>query len=80
MNPIINQMFSQNSILNMFKSVRSAKNPGALLLSLAQNNSQLGQVLDYIKQNGGNAEQLYYNTAKQMNRDPNIIINQLKNM
>jgi len=80
MNPIINQLFSGNSIMNMFKSVRNAQNPGALLMSLAQNNSQLGQVLNYINQNGGNAKQLFYDMAKQKGKDPNVIINQLNNM
>lgn len=80
MNPIINQLFSGNSIMNMFKSVRNAKNPGALFMSMAQNNSQLGQVLSYINQNGGNAKQLFYDMAKQKGKDPNVIINQLNNM
>ena len=84
MNPIINQMmnfsFANNPIMQMFKMVMGANNKTNTLQSLAQSNPQLQQTLDFINKNGGNAQQLYYSVCQQRNTDPNIIINQLKNM
>ena len=82
MNPIVNQLMNaamgNNPILQMFQQVMVAKNPNALVQSLSQTNPQLKQTLDYINQNGGNAKELFYQKAKEMNKDPNTIINQLK--
>lgn len=82
MNPIINQMMSavmsRNPIMQMFRQVMTARNPNMMMQSLAQNNSQLQQTLDFINQNGGNAKKLFYQMAQQKNEDPNVIINQLK--
>ena len=84
MNPIINQMmgglFANNPVMNLFRTVKAAQNPNALMQSAAQTNPQLGQVLNYISQNGGNAKQLFYNACQQRGVDPNTIINQLNNM
>ena len=43
---------------------------------MGQNNSQMKQVLDYIQQNGGNAEQALYNLARMKGADPNDAIRQ----
>jgi hypothetical protein len=84
MNPILNQMMNfslaNNPIVQMFKMVMGANNKTNTLQSLAQNNPQMQKTLEFINQNGGNAQQLYYNMCKQKNVDPNIIINQLNNM
>ena len=82
MNPIINQMMNgfMSGFTNMFKQVKAAQNPNAMMQSMAQNNSQLGQTMSFINQNGGNAKQLYYSMCQQKDVDPNIIINNLKNM
>lgn len=84
MNPILNQMMNfslaKNPIMQMFKMVMGANNKTNTLQSLAQSNPQMQETLSFINQNGGNAEQLYYNMCKQKNVDPNIIINQLRNM
>lgn len=84
MNPILNQMMNfslaNNPIVQMFKMVMGANNKTNTLQSLAQNNPQMQKTLEFINQNGGNAEQLYYNMCKQRNVDPNVIINQLRNM
>lgn len=84
MNPIINQMMSSalnnNPIMKMFQTVMSAQNPNAMMQTLAQNNPQLQQTLNYINQNGGNAKQLFYQMAQQKGKDPNTIINNLNSM
>ena len=84
MNPIVNQMmqtmFSKNPIMQMYKTVMFAQNKNQAISNLAQQNPQVQQVLNFINQNGGNAQQLYYNACQQRNIDPNIIINQLNNI
>jgi len=45
-----------------------------------QQNPKIKEVMSFISQSGGDARQAYYNLAQQKQVDPNIIINQLKNM
>ena len=71
-------MFANNPIIKLYQQVMNAKNPNMLMQQLAQNNPQLQQTLNYINQNGGNAERLFYDMAKQKGVDPNTILNQLK--
>lgn len=79
MNPILNQLFGNNNILNMFSAVRNAQNPNAMIQSLMQTNPQVKQVMDVVNQYGGNAKQAFYAMAQQKGIDPNTIINQLTN-
>ena len=82
MNPIINQLmgtaFNNNPIMAMYRAVMNARDPNAMMQSLAQQNPQLQQTLDFIKQNGGDAKQLFYNMAQQKNVAPNTVFSQLK--
>ena len=84
MNPIINQMmgnmFANNPFVRLYKMVQGAQNKTEALQTAASSNPQLSQVLNFISNNGNNAKELYYNACKQQNKDPNIIINQLKNL
>ena len=73
-------MLGNNPLVNLFRSVRSAQNSDAMMQSAAQMNPQLGQVMDFVRLNGGNAKELFYNECQKRNVDPNIIINQLNNM
>lgn len=83
MNPILNQLmgaaFNNNPIISMYRAVMNAKDPNAMMQSLAQQNPQLQQTLDFIQQNGGNAKQLFYNMAQQKNVAPNTVLSQLNN-
>ena len=82
MNPILNQLMgaalNNNPMLQMFKTVMGAQNPNAMMQSIAQQNPQLQQTLNFINQNGGNAKQLFYSMAQQKGVDPNTILSQLK--
>ena len=79
MNPIINQLMG-NNFLGLFKALKTAQNPNAMFQNMVQTNPQLQQVMNFINQNGGNAKQLFYQQAQQKSVDPNIIINNLKNL
>ena len=47
---------------------------------MAANNPQMQQVMQVIQQNGGNAQQAFYNLAQQKGVDPNVILQQLNNL
>ena len=47
---------------------------------MSNNNPQMQQVMRVIQQNGGDARAAFYNTAKQLGKDPNVILNQLRGM
>lgn len=49
-------------------------------MKILQNDPRTKQVLDLVNQNGGNAESVFYSMAKQMNVDPNTILNQINSM
>ena len=82
MNPILNQLMgaalNNNPIMQMFRSVMGAQNQNMMMQSLASQNPQLKQTMDYINQNGGNAKDLFYKMAQQKGVDPNTILNQLR--
>ena len=82
MNPILNQLMgtalNNNPMVQMFKSVMCAQNPNMMMQSMAQNNPQLQQTINFINQNGGNAKDLFYKMAQQKGVDPNTILSQLK--
>ena len=83
MNPIINQMMNSmignNPLVQMYKTVMSAKDQNSVILQMAQTNPQLRQTLDYINQNGGNAEQLFYKKAQEKGVDIDQFLSNLRN-
>lgn len=81
MNPImqlLNQQQTQNGIFDLINLVRNSLNPQGVISSLAQNNPQVQQVMQYVNQNGGDPKAAFYKKAQEMGVDPNLIINQLK--
>lgn len=59
-------------------TVKAAQNPQTALQALINRNPQFQQVVDLVKQNGGNAEETFYKLAKEKGIDPNEILNMLK--
>ena len=59
-------------------TIKNSSNPQAMLNLMANSNPQLKQVLTYIKDNGGNAQQAFYNYAQQNGVDPNEVLDALK--
>lgn len=81
MNPImqlLNQQQTQNGIFDLINLVRNSPNSQSALASLAQNNPQVQQVMQYVNQNGGDAKAAFYKKAQELGVDPNLIINQLR--
>ena len=78
-NSLYNQLnknqLSQNNMINMLKNI---KNPQQLIMSMANSNPQVANVLKEVQANGGNAKDLFYRKAKEMGVDPNSILNNLR--
>ena len=62
-------------IINM---VKSSGNPQALLAQLAQTNPNMKQVMEIIRQYGGDANKAFYAIAEQNGINPNEILDLLK--
>jgi hypothetical protein len=82
-NPILENSFNQstgqnkNSLSEMWDQIKHSPNPEMALLNMFPP-SQLQNVVNYIKQNGGDAKTAYYNMAAKMGVDPNYILKFLK--
>ena len=65
-------------VKQMISMIKSAGNPQLMLNQIMQTNPQLGQVMDIIKQYGGDANKAFYALAEQNGIDPQEILNLLK--
>lgn len=79
MNSLYQQLNRPNqSVKQMMDMVRSAKNPGAVMQMLVNNNPQMAQVMQVVQQNGGDPKTAFYNLAKQRGVDPEQILSMLR--
>lgn len=78
--PLNNQSNTQqsNDIFSLINQVRSSSNPNAAMQTIVNNNPMFQNIMNYIKQNGGDAKTAFYNMAAQKGIDPNSILNQLR--
>lgn len=58
--------------------MRGSKNPQAMLTQMANTNPDIKRVMDLVNQNGGNAQQVFYQMAKEKGVDPESILSQLR--
>ena len=84
MNSLYQQMNQQQignnlgSIKQMMNNIRSSANPNAMLQSMMAKNPQLQQIMNFVRQSGGDPKTAFYNLAKQKGIDPQQILNMLK--
>lgn len=80
MNPMMQMLNQPNlgSVRGMLNAIRSAGNPQMMLNQLASQNPMLSQALQYVRQNGGNAQAAFYKLAQERGVDPNTILSQLQ--
>ena len=83
-NPFLNllgRIAPQTQMLQQFGQMAgAASNPQAAVQQMMQNDPRIGQVMNFINQNGGDARALFYRMAQQKGIDPNVILNQAKTM
>ena len=79
-NPLLNNIPNpmMQNLLQVKKLVQGAKNPQAMMNQMMSNNPQYKQVMDYVKQNGGDAKAAFYKMAEEKGINPDEILNMLK--
>ena len=65
-------------IRQMISMVKASGNPQAMLNQLIQNNPQMAQVMELVKQHGGDPNKAFYALAKEKGIDPQEILDLLK--
>lgn len=80
-NPILQNLNRPNNfgqIKQMMNLVKSARNPQMMLNQMMQSNPQMKQVMDIVKQNGGDAKKAFYQMAQQKGVNPDEVLNMLR--
>ena len=77
MNPMLS-LLNQSKIQSMMQMVKTAQNPQLALNQLMAQNPQMAQVMQIIRQNGGDAKAAFYKTAQEYGIDPNAVLSQLQ--
>ena len=79
---VLQQLARSNPMMGQIKQmmgmVRMAQNPQAMLNQLMMNNPQLKQVMDIVKQYGGDTDRAFRETAAQMGVDPQEVLNLMR--
>lgn len=65
-------------IKQMMNTVGNVQNPSAMLNQMMSNNPQLKQVMDLVKECGGDPKTAFYLMADKMGVDPQEILNMMK--
>ena len=71
-NPMLASL-NRNQASQMISQIKQTMNNPMLLMP------QYRQMADYVKANGGNAEELFYKKASEMGVDPNDILKAMRN-
>lgn len=80
MNSLYNQINQSNiqQIKQMMDMLKNSQNPQMMLQNIVNQNPNMQQVMNLVKQSGGDAKSAFYNLAKQKGIDPNQILSMLK--
>lgn len=74
----LNQPNNLDRIKQMMNYVRYSQNPRMALESMIQSNPQIQNVMELVRQNGGDARTAFYNLARQKGVDPNEVLKMLR--
>lgn len=84
MNPMMKNIQGQSQSIipshfkQMMNTIRSCGNPQMMLNQMLGNNPAYKQVMNYVNENGGDAQVAFYKMAQEKGVDPNEILNQLR--
>lgn len=67
-----------SQIKNMAQMIRGSRNPQNALNALLTQNPQMQQVINYVNQNGGNAQEAFYKLAKERGVNPEDVLSLFK--
>lgn len=65
-------------VKQMMGMVGNSQNPSAMFSQMMMNNPQLKQVMDIVKENGGDPKTAFYSMADKMGVNPQDILDMLK--
>lgn len=79
---ILQQLAKSNPMMErvkqMMQMVKTAQNPNAMLNQMVMANPQLKQIMDIVKENGGDPKTAFYSMTDKMGIDPQEILNMIK--
>ena len=79
LNPLGNLLPNNISqIKQMMNTFNSAANPQLAMQNLMNSNPQVKQIVDFVRQSGGDPKQAFYKMAEQQGVDPEEVINLLR--
>jgi hypothetical protein len=64
-----------SKVKQMMGMVQNAQNPTAMMNQMITNNPQFKQIMDVVKENGGDPKAAFYSMADKMGVDPQDILN-----
>lgn len=67
-----------NPIKSMMQMMKSAGNPQMMLQQMMSQNPQIRQAIQYVNDNGGNAEKAFYKLAAEKGINPDEILQALR--
>ena len=73
-----NQNPNLERIRSMMNQVRFAQNPKMAFEQMVQSNPQVQNVMNLVRQNGGDPKTAFYNLAKQKGVNPDDILSMLR--
>ena len=65
-------------IKQMMGMMQGVQDPSSMLAGMARNNPQMQQVMNWVRDNGGDAKKAFYALAEQKGVDPQEILDMLK--
>lgn len=80
LNPLENSLPNNSlaQIKQMMNTFNTASNPQSVMQNMINNNPQMKQVMDFVRQSGGDPKQAFYKLAEQRGVDPNEVISLLR--
>ena len=80
-NTLLGQILpGMNSLKGIVGLIKAASNPMAAISQMAGNNPQMKQVMDYIRQSGGDERAAFYKLAEQKGVNPEEILSQVRQL
>jgi len=66
-----------DQLRQMVQLYKNSKNPMLAMQNMLEQNKELKTVMNFVNRNGGNAQQLFYELAREANVDPQDVLNGL---
>lgn len=65
-------------MMSVVQAIKASQNPNMMLQQLAQNNPNVANAMNLVRQYGGDPQKAFYEEAKRRGIDPNQILSMLR--